>query len=113
MIVKQERDISSVVDASREDFAPLSFPQERLLFMNGFGGLGSAYNIPAAVRLQGELNIILLSRAFTEIIRRHAALRTRFEIRDGVGMQIVGPPWAMNLTCIDVCELAVSAYCLI
>src|SRR3979409_2554435 len=75
----------------------LSFAQERLWFLDRLGQVGPAYNISLAARLRGPLDPGVLSAALTEIVRRHEAVRTRFGTRDGVGIQIIDPPWIIDL----------------
>lgn len=50
---------------------PLSYSQERLWLLDRLEALGSAYNVPLAVRLEGQLDISALERCFGELIRRH------------------------------------------
>ncbi|WP_150130529.1 condensation domain-containing protein, partial [Streptomyces sp. 150FB] len=69
---------------------PLSFTQQRLWFLAQLDGAGSAYNIPMAVRLCGNLDRPALVGALREVVRRHEALRTRFVEHDGVPYQHVG-----------------------
>ena len=69
--------------------APLSFAQERLWFLEQLGLVGTAYNVHTALRLTGPLDEVALERSFSEIVRRHESLRTRFELRDWEGIQIV------------------------
>lgn len=58
--------------------APLSFGQERLLFLHHFETGSVAYNRPANFRLTGKLDLSVLQRCLDEIYRRHSLLRTRF-----------------------------------
>ncbi|HEV7517758.1 MAG TPA: amino acid adenylation domain-containing protein, partial [Thermoanaerobaculia bacterium] len=64
--------------APREGELPLSFAQERLWFLDRLEPGGSAYNISAAVRLVGPLNVVAFVAALDEVVRRHEALRTGF-----------------------------------
>lgn len=57
---------------------PLSSQQERLWFLDRYNSSGVAYNLPAAVRLKGDLNKEALRLSFQEILRRHEILRARF-----------------------------------
>ncbi|MBV9774683.1 MAG: amino acid adenylation domain-containing protein, partial [Gemmatimonadetes bacterium] len=57
---------------------PLSFAQERLWFLDRLRPGSSAYNMPAALRFAGPLEVDALRRALDEIVRRHEALRSRF-----------------------------------
>ena len=86
-----------IPQVSRDHSLPLSFAQERLWFLDRLGRLGPAYHIGLAVRLTGELDSVALSAALTEIVRRHEAVRTRIAMRDGLGSQLIDPPWPIDL----------------
>ncbi|HVO75199.1 MAG TPA: condensation domain-containing protein, partial [Ignavibacteriaceae bacterium] len=66
--------------------APVSFAQKRLWFIDKMDH-SLAYNLPAGLILEGEVNIDALENAFTEIINRHEILRTVFVETDGVPYQ--------------------------
>ncbi|HEX8091142.1 MAG TPA: amino acid adenylation domain-containing protein, partial [Blastocatellia bacterium] len=66
----------SIERASREGKLPLSFAQQRLWFMEQMEPGSVIYNIPAGVRLIGELDVMALERTLSEITRRHETLRT-------------------------------------
>ncbi|HET7228483.1 MAG TPA: condensation domain-containing protein, partial [Longimicrobium sp.] len=76
---------------SRTRTAPASFAQERLWFMDRLQPGSAFYNIPAALRLRGEVDAAALERALGEIVRRHESLRTTFQDRDGVPVQVIAP----------------------
>jgi amino acid adenylation domain-containing protein len=71
------------------DNLPLSFAQQRLWFLDQLEPLSAAYNIPAAVRLEGRLDVPALERTVNEIVRRHEVLRTVFTTHAGQPRQIV------------------------
>jgi amino acid adenylation domain-containing protein len=71
---------------------PLSFAQERLWFLDQLDPGKSTYNIPAALRLSGDLKIPMLIGSLEEVVRRHAVLRTSFRSIGGRPMQVVRPP---------------------
>src|SRR6185295_15028956 len=85
--------------------AVLSFSQERLWFLDRLQPGSWAYNIPSPMRLRGPLRPAVLARCFGEILRRHEALRTRFENRDGSPVQVVDPPGPVPLPRIDLAAL--------
>ncbi|HEY0455023.1 MAG TPA: condensation domain-containing protein, partial [Verrucomicrobiae bacterium] len=85
--------------------APLSFAQQRLWFLDQLAPGLPVYNIAEALRLQGPLAVEALERSFTEIVRRHEALRTRFESVDGQPMQVIGTPAKFQLTQVDLRHL--------
>ncbi|MDO9025800.1 non-ribosomal peptide synthetase [Zwartia sp.] len=54
----------------------LSFGQRRLGTLDRIDGPSAAYNMSAVLSLHGTLNIDALGRAFVDIVKRHATLRT-------------------------------------
>ncbi|MCP4667049.1 MAG: non-ribosomal peptide synthetase, partial [Deltaproteobacteria bacterium] len=80
-----------VLETHAPETVPLSFAQQRLWFIDRFEPGAAFYNIPAALRLAGPLDPGALARALGEIVRRHEVLRTRFETRDGVPVQVIDP----------------------
>lgn len=84
---------------------PLSFGQERLWLLDQIEGARNPYNIPAAIRLYGNLAIGTLERALSQLIERHEILRTRFETVDGVPAQVIADPAPMPLQLLDLSHL--------
>ncbi len=70
---------------------PLSYGQERLLFLDQLATGNSAYNVAAAVKLEGRLDGEALGRALAALLRRHDALRARFPFVDGQRVQVLLP----------------------
>ncbi|HEX5655886.1 MAG TPA: amino acid adenylation domain-containing protein [Polyangiales bacterium] len=69
---------------------PLSFAQQRLWFLSKLESDPAAYNMSAAVKVEGALDYAQLKAAFGALIARHEALRTVFVEQAGVPMQRVG-----------------------
>jgi len=88
--------------------APLSFPQERLWFLDRLAPGSAIYNIPGPLHLEGPLDVAVLARTFDEIRRRHDVLRTRFEEHEGVGVQVVDPWHPQDLPVVDLGNLPES-----
>ena len=84
---------------------PLSFAQQRLWFSDQLDQGNPAYNIPAAFRLTGRLDVAALERALTEITRRHEILRTRFVVVNGQPVQMISPAEPTNLPVVDLSAL--------
>jgi amino acid adenylation domain-containing protein len=80
-----------LIRVERGGRTPLSFAQERLWFLAQFMPNSPLYNISRMVRLEGRLDLMALERVINEVIRRHEALRTRFEIEEGEPSQIIDP----------------------
>src|SRR5581483_9231754 len=79
-----------LVRVERGGELPLSYAQERLWFLDQLEPGNRAYNIAGAVRIEGPLDVAALERVVAEIVRRHEVLRTRFELRGGRPVQVIG-----------------------
>ena len=84
---------------------PLSFVQQRLWFLQQLEPESVAYNIPLALRLTGRLSIPTLEKSFNEILHRHEILRTTFKNTDTHPVQVISPPWQVNLRVVDLSAL--------
>ncbi|HEX9944888.1 MAG TPA: amino acid adenylation domain-containing protein, partial [Thermoanaerobaculia bacterium] len=93
----------------RQEDLPLSFAQERLWFLDQLEPGNPAYNISAALRLRGSLDVAALARSFAEIVRRHEALRTTFPEIAGAPRQVVAPAAGPLLPVIDLGGLPAAA----
>jgi amino acid adenylation domain-containing protein/non-ribosomal peptide synthase protein (TIGR01720 family) len=62
---------------------PLSYAQQRMLFLWQLEPGNIAYNVPLAVRLEGPLDRAALAQALDLLLQRHETLRTRFVSTDG------------------------------
>ena len=69
----------------------LSFAQGRLWFLDRLNLGATWYLMAIAVRLRGPLRLDALNSALQALEERHESLRTTFEERDGVGVQVVHP----------------------
>lgn len=80
--------------------APLSFEQERLWLLADASDGDSPYVVPWAWRVQGDLDVDVLHAAWSDVIRRHPVLRTRFPLADGAPVQVVDaePWWSVRFT---------------
>ncbi|MBW4619917.1 MAG: LLM class flavin-dependent oxidoreductase [Cyanosarcina radialis HA8281-LM2] len=87
------------------DTLPLSLAQQRLWFLDQLEPGNPFYNIFAAVRLSGQLNIAALEQSFNDILQRHEALRTTFANKDGQPVQIVRSNLVLTLSVVDLREL--------
>ncbi|HEU4836698.1 MAG TPA: condensation domain-containing protein, partial [Pyrinomonadaceae bacterium] len=92
-------------EVERSGKLPLSFAQQRLWFIDQLEPESAAYNIPAAVRLRGKLNVEALQRSFAEVVRRHEVLRTTFVTEAGEPQQVIGTDYEVELTVLDFSHL--------
>ncbi|MCB1056081.1 MAG: amino acid adenylation domain-containing protein, partial [Acidobacteria bacterium] len=81
---------------------PLSFAQLRLWFLDQLNPRLSAYNLPTAWRLRGELDARSLERALAAVVSRQGSLRTRFGAPGGRAVQMVDDAAAIGLPVEDL-----------
>jgi amino acid adenylation domain-containing protein len=81
---------------------PLSFAQQRLWFLDRLQPGNAAYHIPGAVRLSGPLDVALLARSLSEVLRRHEALRTTFPSVAEQPVQRIAPAAPLELPVTDL-----------
>ncbi len=84
---------------------PLTDTQKRIWFLDQFDPQQSSYNIPTALRVKGPLNIPALEKSFTELARRHEALRAIFPADDGQPVQIICEPKEIQLQIINLADV--------
>ena len=90
---------------SRQEELPQSLAQNRLWITWQLDPHSSAYTIPGALRLRGELDEDAVRHSFQQLIQRHEALRTRFYERDGQAFQRVDNNTDFDLQIIDLSDL--------
>ncbi len=85
---------------------PLSFAQERIWFLDRLEPGSAAYNMPAALRLSGRLDVAALRAAFSAIVARHEVLRATFVEADGAPSLAVAEADEVALPEVDLSALA-------
>jgi len=90
----------------RPSVFPASFAQRRMWLLDRLDPGSTAYSLPKAWRIPGPLDAAALERALDELVRRHEALRTRLEEREGEPVQVVDPPAPFTLEVTDLSALA-------
>ncbi len=90
---------------------PLSFAQRRLWFLHQLEPDNPVHNLAAAVRLSGRLAVPALAAVFSEVLRRHQALRTGFTSATAGNepVQVIHPPAPLPLPLADLSGLPPAA----
>ncbi|MFB4309160.1 amino acid adenylation domain-containing protein [Actinomadura sp. GTD37] len=78
----------------RPDVVPPSYAQQRHWFLNRFEGPNATYNMPAALRIRGALDVDAVRAAVGDLVERHETLRTVLPDSGGVPRQLVLDPAA-------------------
>ncbi len=94
-----------IVPMGRDGNQPLSFAQQRLWFLDQLVPNNPFYNVPAALRLTGSLNLRALQQTFNEIVRRHEALRTTLAVVSGQPVQRIAAAFHLQINVVDLRNL--------
>ncbi len=103
--IPEARPAPPIEPAPRNEPLPLSFGQERLWLFDQVHPASPVFNMPLGVRFRGSLHAGALERAFTEVLRRHEALRTTYPALTGRPVQRIEPPRPASLPVIDLSGL--------
>ena len=98
-------EMSPLVAMERPEEIPLSFAQQRLWFLDQLEPDSTAYLIPGALRVQGEVNLQALQRSLGELVARHESLRTTFEMGGQGPVQVIRAVGSSALPLIDLTGL--------
>ncbi|QBX40839.1 amino acid adenylation domain-containing protein [Pseudomonas fluorescens] len=91
-----------IVALPRQQPLALSYAQERQWFLWQLEPTSTAYHVPAALRLRGELDLPALQRSFDALIERHESLRTCFVEQQGQTLQVIQAHGTLDLQVQDV-----------
>ncbi len=96
----------AIARRERPPQVPASHAQQRLWVLDQLAPGRATYNVPAALRIEGMLDVRALSAAIDEVVARHESLRTTFGgDADGDVVQIVGEAPRGVLTLEDLSSL--------
>ncbi|MDO8223682.1 surfactin non-ribosomal peptide synthetase SrfAA [Bacillus cabrialesii] len=77
----------SISPTKKQDTYPVSSPQKRMYVLQQLEEAQTSYNMPAVLRLTGELDVERLNSVMQQLMQRHEAFRTTFEIINGETVQ--------------------------
>ncbi|GCF07286.1 non-ribosomal peptide synthetase [Dictyobacter arantiisoli] len=98
-LLQTEQDllVPPLLPLSRDESIPLSFAQQRLWLLEQLVEESSAYTMPLALKVRGNLDVTALEQSLQRIVVRHETLRTVFLDRDGVPVQVILPVSPVHL----------------
>ncbi|MEM9866039.1 MAG: amino acid adenylation domain-containing protein, partial [Bacteroidota bacterium] len=91
-----------------QELYPLSYPQERIWFLNQLNRENKAYYVPRAIRIFGKLDVSIIEKTFTLLIEKHEILRTVFIEKDGIPYQKVLLPHKFHIPLTSLEGLSVK-----
>ena len=89
---------SGIPRIDRSGPLPLSLAQQRLWFLNQLDPDSPVYNIGAALRINGKIDVAALERTLQHIVQRHEDLRTGFVQVNGTPQAVIrdGRDWRLQ-----------------
>ncbi|SIT34806.1 gramicidin S synthase 2/tyrocidine synthetase-3, partial [Filimonas lacunae] len=95
---------TGLVVAPVNAYYPVSYAQRRMYLLQQFDTFSTAYNIPLQLPLPDGYSIEEVSVALQKLVNRHEVLRTSFEEREGVPVQVVHASVTLELNAYDGVE---------
>ncbi|MBA4496585.1 condensation domain-containing protein, partial [Paenactinomyces guangxiensis] len=92
----------AIEPAGRRDFYPVSSGQKRLYVIQEFENVGSGYNIPVVLEVEGPLDVERLRNVFASLVQRHEIFRTSFHFNNGELVQKIHPQVPLEIIQITV-----------
>jgi len=99
------RTVQPIPRREAEETIPLSHAQEQVWVHAQLAPQLPLYNEPVTIHYSGPLKAAALEQAFNEILRRHEAWRTSFNVVDGQPVQKVHDQLSIRLPVIDLMDL--------
>ncbi|MCK4260292.1 MAG: amino acid adenylation domain-containing protein, partial [Halanaerobiales bacterium] len=93
----EEKRFSSIEKVEDREYYPLSSAQKRFFILNQLESDTTSYNMPNLMLIDGEINLERLEKAFKDLVERHEALRTSFDLVNGEPMQKIHKDLEFNL----------------
>ncbi len=101
-----------LLPVDRQQKIPLSYAQRRLwLFEQNNEERLTSYNMPIAIRIEGDLSLQALQQALNYLVNRHEILRTTFHVDGGLDegvIQAIHPTASLALDVEDFSSLLVE-----
>ena len=105
--VPLRKSVTKIVRSSHQ--LPLSFAQQRLWFIDQLQGGSAEYNMPMALRTEGDFDVSAAEQAIRTIIQRHEPLRTILVEDDEGPSQIIRTKFDFSLKRHDLRQLKSDA----
>ncbi|TDR34533.1 amino acid adenylation domain-containing protein, partial [Tahibacter aquaticus] len=102
-------DYAPIARTARDTAMPASYAQQRLWFIDRLEGGSTQYNLPLALRVQGELQLHALQQALDALLARHEVLRTVYADADGIALQLIQAPAPQTIVRDDLRALPADA----
>jgi amino acid adenylation domain-containing protein len=96
------RGTAEIVPGNPDATIPLSFVQERQLFLELLDPNTAVNNLATCLRIEGPLDLTAFQRCANRVIARHETLRTSFDLSQGRAMPRLVPLLTFELEVVDL-----------
>lgn len=86
---KQPNLYSLILPVEEREYYPASAAQKRMYAVSHFDDVGTTYNTTKAIMIEGVIKVDRVKEIFSNLIKRHEILRTRFATINGELMQFI------------------------
>ncbi|MDQ0273893.1 non-ribosomal peptide synthetase, partial [Cytobacillus purgationiresistens] len=94
---------------SKRSHYPLSSAQRRIFILSKFEEIGTSYNMPNAILIEGAVDIRRLAKSLEQVVERHEILRTIFKMHEGQPIQVIKDNFNIKIDQIQIRTLNESA----
>jgi aspartate racemase len=101
-----QKRVKHIPRRSSDGPAPLSFPQQQIWLHCQMAPEVPVYNELVTIYRSGPLDVALLERCLTEIVRRHETWRTTFAMVKGQPVQVIHQASEIKLCVVDLRSMA-------
>lgn len=100
----KSNELPPIIPLEAKQYYSLSSAQKRVFIIEQLGNTGASYNIPLAIQIKGKIDKDKFESIFKNLILRHEALRTSFDIVDGEPVQIINKEVEFKIDYIETTE---------
>lgn len=104
----EESVYQTIEPVAKRKYYPTSGAQRRLYILSKFDETGISYNIPMALEIEGHLKHDKLDKVFTQLINRHEAFQTSFDVIGGEISQKINQEVNFVINYIELVESAIA-----
>lgn len=99
-----KRRLNEIPKAPLQSTYAVSSAQKRLLLIDHLNDVGTSYNMPNVIRLEGKLEVSKLHKALQSMVSRHEVFRTTFSFEKGMPVQTISDEIDLTLPVISARE---------
>ncbi|MEF2965786.1 amino acid adenylation domain-containing protein [Paenibacillus sp. M1] len=92
----------SIEAAGERKYYPVSAAQKRLFTLQQFDAESKRYNMPIALKMEGNIYIDKIEQAIIQLVKRHEALRTTFNWMNDEIVQIINEDVSFALDLLEI-----------